>query len=220
MTRGPRGIAMALVLALLVGGPLAPLAAAPQAQPAASAEPNQAASSMPSATMEQEQAQQQDQTQQQGVGQSQPQTEQTAPGVTTAPPVVTPPAETATPPSPPSPPPPTAQAPVPAKQPDQFKETVKSSSRPSRRGADGYDAAAVVINIARPPWKAVLCGLGGVTGAAIFVVTLGSAYRGATAAVAEGCGGKWFINGDDLRPDSTPAGSFEWETHQFDWERK
>jgi hypothetical protein len=218
MTRGPRGIAMALVLALLVGGPLAPLAAAPQTQPAASAEPNQGASSMPSATMEQGPQVQQEQDQQ-AVGQSQPQT-QDPPGVVTQPPAGTPPAETATPPAPPAPLPPAVQAPVPVSQPDQFKETVKSSSRPSRRGADGYDAAAVFVNITRPVPKAILCGLGGVVSAAIFALTFGSAYRGATAAVAEGCGGKWFINGDDLRPDSTPAGSFEWETHQFDWERK
>ncbi|HEY3067392.1 MAG TPA: hypothetical protein VGL09_16490 [Methylomirabilota bacterium] len=228
---------MALVLALLVGGPLAPLAAAPQTQPAASAEPNQGASSMPSATMEQDQAQQQnqvqlpqpqaeeqnqaqpqaqqqpdqpaqqpppqqDQPQQLGVGQSQPPAQET-PGVVTQPP----------------PAPPAGQTPVRASQPDQFKETVKSTRAP-RRGSDGYDAAAVVVNIGRPPLKAVLCGLGVVSSAALFALTFGSASRAATAAVAEGCGGKWFVNGDDLRPEGTRTGSFEWETHQFDWERR
>jgi hypothetical protein len=207
MTRGLRGIAIALVLALLLGGPLAPLAGAQQTQPAASAEPTQDASSMPSATMEQAQAQPQPEPQ------AQPQPEQ-------APPTVTQPTETATPPAPPAAPPPAAQAPVPASQPDQFKETVKSQKAPKRGGGGGYTAAAVVVNIARPPLKAVLCGLGGVTGATLFVLTLGSAYRGATAAVAEGCGGKWFVNADDVRPEHTGMGSFEWETHQYDWERK
>jgi hypothetical protein len=108
---------------------------------------------------------------------------------------------------------------VPASQPDQFKEKVKTSKAP-KRGSDAYDAGAVVVNIFRPPGKAILCGLGGVAGVTLFVLTFGSAYRGTAAAFAEGCGGKWFINGEDLRPDSTRAGSFEWETHQFDWERK
>jgi len=250
MTRAARSIAIGLVLALLASGPLAPLEAAQKTQPAASAEQTQDASSMPSSAMDQGQSQQaqdqpavpqaqdqqpqpqqaqeqptQDQPMQDqpAIGQSQPQGQETAPGVITPAPAR--PTETATPPAPaptPStaqPVPPAGQTPVQASQPDQFKEKVKSSRAP-KRGGDGYDAAAVVVNIFRPPGKAILCGLGGVAGTTLFLLTFGSAYRGTAAAFAEGCGGKWFINGNDLRPDSNEAGSFEWETHQFDWERK
>jgi hypothetical protein len=33
------------------------------------------------------------------------------------------------------------------------------------------------------------------------VLTLGTGYRPATYLVQEGCGGKWVLKGDDLRPD-------------------
>jgi hypothetical protein len=197
MTRGFQGTAIALVVALLLGGPLAPLAAAQQAQPVPPLEQAQPG----------------------------PTVEETAPATTA-------PAETAPAPAPEpaplagqapvSPAPVTESAPVtaqapppPAGQPDLFKEKVK---RRPERGADGYDAGAVVVNVFRPPFKALLCGLGGVAGAGIFVITLGTAYRGAAAAVAEGCGGKWIVSGDDLRPENSHEG-FEWESRNLTWDK-
>ena len=36
----------------------------------------------------------------------------------------------------------------------------------------------------------------------MLAATFGTAYRAASAAFHEGCGGKWMVTGDDLRPDA------------------
>jgi hypothetical protein len=89
-------------------------------------------------------------------------------------------------------------------QPDLFQETLKAQ-RASDRAQGYYDAGAIAVNVFRVPGKALTCAAGGVIGAALLMVTLGSGYRPATALVVEGCGGKWLVNGDDLRPDTPPA---------------
>jgi hypothetical protein len=44
----------------------------------------------------------------------------------------------------------------------------------------------------------------------VLAATFGTAYRAASAAVHEGCGGRWTVTGDDLRPDArTSTGSME-----------
>jgi len=94
------------------------------------------------------------------------------------------------------------QAGQPATQTEVSADAVPSTSeRPSVLGGAGYNMAATVITVVKTPFNIVLCGLGGVTGAAIFLVTLGSAYRPATRAVEEGCRGPWIVTGDDIRPD-------------------
>ena len=48
-------------------------------------------------------------------------------------------------------------------------------------------------------------------GIALLAATLGTAYRAASGAVHEGCGGKWTVTGDDLRPEGPTARPFDWE---------
>jgi hypothetical protein len=49
-----------------------------------------------------------------------------------------------------------------------------------------------------------------VAGLVVLAATFGTAYRAASAAVHEGCGGKWMVTGDDLRPDArTRTGAME-----------
>lgn len=98
--------------------------------------------------------------------------------------------------------PPTAQQqmpPVPQPAPDLFAESMKATAPVAR--FDAYDVGSVAINMARTPLKIGLCVVGLAAGAAVLGISLGTAHRAAAAAVNEGCGGKWFIGGDDLRPD-------------------
>ena len=48
-------------------------------------------------------------------------------------------------------------------------------------------------------------------GIALLAATFGTAYRAASGAVHEGCGGKWTVTGDDLRPEGPTARPFDWE---------
>jgi hypothetical protein len=110
-----------------------------------------------------------------------------------------------TPPPPPPPPAPTAQ---PA-QPDLFQETLKSQQRAAGRKQALYEAGAVVTNVFLIPGRAITCALGTGLGVAVLAVTLGTGYKTAAGAFDEGCGGKWVVTGDDLKPDGGRA--FEWE---------
>lgn len=113
----------------------------------------------------------------------------------------------------PAPPPSGASAgPAPGGQPDLFEAAVKTGVQPQRE-SDIYDVGAGAVTVLRAPFKAGLCAVGGGVGLALFVLTLGSAYRAATRIVEEGCSGKWVLSGDDLRP--APA-----VTRAFDWERE
>ncbi len=91
-----------------------------------------------------------------------------------------------------------AQQAPPPPSPDLFAESMKAPA--AERTTDGYDVGAGVINAVRGPGKAVVCLTGVAAGIVVFALTFGSAYQGAAAAVREGCGGKWVITGDDLRP--------------------
>ena len=92
-----------------------------------------------------------------------------------------------------------AQAAQPA-QPDLFQETLKAQ-RTSDRAQGFYATEAVVVNVFRVPGKAITCVAGAAVGIVLLALTLGSSYRAAAAITDEGCGGKWILSGDDLRPD-------------------
>ena len=85
-------------------------------------------------------------------------------------------------------------------QPDLLQETIKAE-REAERSKGAYDAGAVAVNVFLVPGRAITCVLGGVAGLVALVATFGTAYRAASDAVHEGCGGKWMVTGDDLRPD-------------------
>jgi hypothetical protein len=102
----------------------------------------------------------------------------------------------------PTPPPGAVQPlpPTPPPQPDLFQETLKAEAASGRqRGL--YATEAVVVNMVRVPGKAVTCAAGTVVGLGILIVSLGSGYRPASAIFHEGCAGKWWVSGDDVRPD-------------------
>lgn len=111
-------------------------------------------------------------------------------------------------------PPPSAVAPsAPATaqpmQPDLFQETLKAETRGSGARQALYEAGAVVTNIFLIPGRAITCALGATLGVAVLAVTFGTQYKTAAGAFDEGCGGKWVVTGDDLKPEGSRA--FEWE---------
>jgi hypothetical protein len=120
-----------------------------------------------------------------------------------APPV--PPAPVA-PPAAPMPPAPVAQP----TQPDLFQEQLKSEQRTEERKQAIYEAGAVVTNVFLVPGRAITCALGSTLGILVLAATFGTGYKTAAGAFEEGCGGKWIVTGDDLRPEGSRA---------FDWER-
>lgn len=104
----------------------------------------------------------------------------------------------------------TAQA-----QPSLVPEAVKSSE-----GADSWDVGAAALNVIFIPGKASLCVLGGIVAIGLMGATLGSGYRSAARATEAGCTGQWVITGDDIRPERSRYGIFEWEKNLWDWERE
>ena len=91
-----------------------------------------------------------------------------------------------------------------AQQPAQTDEppaAAVSEGRIVRRGADAYDVGAVAMTLAGAPLKLVVCALSGVLGVTLFFITFGTADRATAAVVREGCGQKWIVRGDDIRPD-------------------
>ncbi len=101
-----------------------------------------------------------------------------------------------------------AQQPTQPPGPDLFQETLKAE-RESERSRGAYDAGAVAVNVFLVPGRAITCVLGGVVGIVALAATLGTGYRAASAAVHEGCGGKWVVTGDDLRPDARHRAGME-----------
>ena len=112
---------------------------------------------------------------------------------------------TPTTPPPAQPMPPAQPAPEPVVQ--QPQDIPEQESHLGESAA--YNVGAGVANVFYIPGKALLCGLGGMVGIFILFVSVGSAPRPAAYFAREGCGGKWILTGDDLRPE--PEVRFEWE---------
>jgi hypothetical protein len=106
------------------------------------------------------------------------------------------------PPAPPAPPP-AQTAPAPTPQPEMFPETIRTRDAERHQGA--YAAGAAIANVFYIPGKGVLCAIGSAVGIALLGLTFGSGYKTATAAASEGCGGRWVLRGDDLRPERPHA---------------
>ncbi|PYN85033.1 MAG: hypothetical protein DMD87_25155 [Candidatus Rokuibacteriota bacterium] len=104
-----------------------------------------------------------------------------------------------------TPPPPAPPMPQPAAPPQDLPEQESHLAEYT-----AYNVGAGIANVFYIPGKVLLCGLGGGVGIFILFISLGSAPKPAAYFAREGCGGKWILTGDDLRPDSEV---------RFDWER-
>ncbi len=108
---------------------------------------------------------------------------------------------------------PLARAQPPAAPPgDLFQESLKTSTgETSERSFGAYDVGAAGANLFYIPGKVGLCALGIGVGMAILALTFGSGYRGAAGAGREGCGGKWVLTGNDMRPSDLGPREYDWE---------
>jgi hypothetical protein len=111
-------------------------------------------------------------------------------------------------PTPMPPPTPGAQQPPPP-PPPVVQDIPRQDPRESESAA--YDVGAGIANVFYVPGKGFLCALGGAVGILILIVSFGSQPKTAAFFAREGCGGKWLLTGDDIRPDP--------DTKSFDWER-
>jgi hypothetical protein len=78
-----------------------------------------------------------------------------------------------------------------------------------------YNVGAGIANVFYIPGKGLLCGLGGAVGIFILIISIGSAPKPAAYFAREGCGGKWVLTGDDLRPDDAHYRAFDWEDSKY-----
>ena len=95
-----------------------------------------------------------------------------------------------------APPPPgsTSYQPAPSTQPERAKAS------DGRLNDEFYSVFAGVATGFLFSGRAMTCTLGGVVSVGVLIFTLGSGYRAATRVIEEGCGGKWTVTADDLRP--------------------
>jgi hypothetical protein len=103
--------------------------------------------------------------------------------------------------------PPPAPVPPPVVQPPQ--DIPEQESHMAESAA--YNVGAGIANVFYIPGKGFLCAVGAATGIFILLISIGSAPKPAAYFAREGCGGKWVLTGDDLRPDA--------DVRAFDWER-
>ena len=89
-------------------------------------------------------------------------------------------------------------------QPDLFQETLKAQ-RASDRFQALYNLEATVVSVFLFPGRILTCTAGTIIGVGILAISLGTGYHAATEIFHEGCGGKWIVTGDDMRPDTPPS---------------
>jgi hypothetical protein len=85
-------------------------------------------------------------------------------------------------------------------------------SQDSRTGEKAaYNVGAAIANVFFIPGKCILCVAGVASGVFVLLITIGSQPRPAAYFAREGCGGRWILTGNDIRP--------EVDVRAFDWER-
>jgi hypothetical protein len=102
--------------------------------------------------------------------------------------------------------PPTEQPAVQQDMPEPESHTAESAA---------YNVGAGIANVFYIPGKGLLCGLGGAVGIFIMIISIGSAPKPAAYFAREGCGGKWVLTGDDIRPDDAHYRAFDWENSKY-----
>ena len=105
-----------------------------------------------------------------------------------------------------------APPPAPATQGELFQESPKGSpDERAQRSSAAYDAGAVLIDAFYVPGKAILCTLSVGVNISLLLLTFGTAYRAAAGVAREGCGGRWYITGEDLRPHVEGTRESDWD---------
>ena len=76
----------------------------------------------------------------------------------------------------------------------------EDAPRATEASGAGSTAAAVASDVFYVPGKAVVCGVSGVLWVATMALTFGTLYQEATDFVKGGCGGRWVLTGEDIKP--------------------
>jgi hypothetical protein len=99
-----------------------------------------------------------------------------------------------------------AQQPPPASNEVTVTEVVPLYPPPRR--TDVYDMGAAAMTAVRIPGNIITCGVGAVAGTILLLVTFGSAHKETARVFEEGCGQRWIVRGEDIRPHG-PLGFFD-----------
>ena len=76
------------------------------------------------------------------------------------------------------------------------QEKTEGQMAPAKKDDRAWEIGAVVVNTWHVPGKAILCGLGAVSGVAVLLLTFGSGYGAAGRVWQEGCAGHDHRGGD------------------------
>jgi len=76
----------------------------------------------------------------------------------------------------------------------------EDASQASGAGSAGATAAAVVSDVFYVPGKAIVCGVSSVLWLGTMALTFGTLYDEAADFVKGGCGGRWVLTGEDIKP--------------------
>lgn len=77
-----------------------------------------------------------------------------------------------------------------------WAEDTPHASPPGARAT----AAAVASDVFYMPGKAIVCGASSVLWVATMALTFGALYQEAADLVRGGCGGRWVLTGEDMKP--------------------
>ena len=107
--------------------------------------------------------------------------------------------------------------PMPPMPPTEQPAVQQDMPEPESHAAESaaYNVGAGIANVFYIPGKGLLCGLGGAVGIFIMIISIGSAPKPAAYFAREGCGGKWVLTGDDIRPDDAHYRAFDWEDSKY-----
>ncbi|MBI3029432.1 MAG: hypothetical protein HYY64_07985 [Candidatus Rokubacteria bacterium] len=86
------------------------------------------------------------------------------------------------------------------------QEKTEGQMAPAKKDDGAWEFGAAVVNTVHVPGKAVLCGLGAVSGVAVLLLTFGSGYAATARIWEEGCAGRWAVTAADLKPQSEETG--------------
>jgi hypothetical protein len=80
------------------------------------------------------------------------------------------------------------------------QEKTEGQMAPAQKDDGVWAFGAGVVNTVHVPGKAILCGLGGLSGVAVLLLTFGSQYEATARVWEEGCAGRWTVTAADLKP--------------------
>jgi hypothetical protein len=99
-----------------------------------------------------------------------------------------------------------------APQGDLFQDSLKASpGRPGAHAGAAYETGAVLADFFYVPGKAILCTASFAVNIGLLALTFGTAYRAAAAVAREGCGGRWYLTGNDRRPAENVTRESDWD---------